>query len=303
MRVRRQAIAIDFLAEVVHLIFADAAFHERAGVDARRGVALEEDQVAAVFIGRGLEEVVEANVIQGGTGGEAGDVAAQIRVFQVGTHYHGQRVPAHQRANAAFHEQVARHACFVGDGNGIAVWRGDGIWQLRTTTGCQLAHTGHQVVSAVFAFFVENRLQGVQPFLGFDGIEVLHGLLQGGKATRIGGLSFLAPGLVGRRHEFLDYRIGSRRCVVLLQINRHFMLLRRNDSSKTTEKWLVASARVVGKIDTGGKSSVIKGFAAMFSTKKSVFSAIYNFCTTVCPRPCFTCLAAHHFFTPFKDRP
>ncbi|MCY1545777.1 hypothetical protein D9M68_817330 [compost metagenome] len=40
-------------------------------------------------------------------------------------------------------------------------------------------------MSAVFAFFVEDRLQGIQPFLGFDWIEVLHGLLQGGKATRI----------------------------------------------------------------------------------------------------------------------
>jgi hypothetical protein len=40
-------------------------------------------------------------------------------------------------------------------------------------------------MSAVFAFFVEDRLQGIQPFLGFDGIEVLHGLLQGGKASRI----------------------------------------------------------------------------------------------------------------------
>jgi hypothetical protein len=40
---------------------------------------------------------------------------------------------------------------------------------------------------AVFAFFIEDGLKGVQPFLGFDGIEVLHGLLQGGKASRIGG--------------------------------------------------------------------------------------------------------------------
>ncbi|MNJ37773.1 hypothetical protein D3C77_326050 [compost metagenome] len=178
MRVGRQALTIDFLTEVVHLVFADAAFHEGAGVDARRGVALEEDQVAAVLVGRGLEEVVEADVIQGGTGGEARNVAAQVRVFQVGAHHHGQRVPTDQRANAAFHEQVARHACFVGDRDGVAVWRGDGVWQLGATTGGQLAHTGHQIVSAVFAFFVENRLQGVQPFLGFDGIKVLHGKLQ-----------------------------------------------------------------------------------------------------------------------------
>ena len=114
VRVGRQALTVDFLAEVVHLVFGDAAFHECAGVNAWRGVALEVDQVAAVFVGRGLEEVVEADVIQGRTGSEAGDVTTQVRIFQVRTHYHGHRVPAYQRANAAFHEQVARHACFVG---------------------------------------------------------------------------------------------------------------------------------------------------------------------------------------------
>ncbi|MNZ88474.1 hypothetical protein D3C78_1073680 [compost metagenome] len=189
VRVGRQALTVDFLAEVVHLVFGDAAFHECAGVNAWRGVALEVDQVAAVFVGRGLEEVVEADVIQGRTGSEAGDVTAEVRILQVRTHYHGHRVPAYQRANAAFHEQVARHACFVGNGDRVAVRRGDGVRQLRTAAGRQFTHTGHQIVSTVFAFFVENRFQGVQPFLGFDGIEVLHGLLQGGKATRIGCLS------------------------------------------------------------------------------------------------------------------
>ena len=189
VRVRRQAVTVHFLAEVVHVFFGDAAFHERTGVDAWRSVALEVDQVAAVFVGRGLEEVVEADVIQGCAGSEAGDVTAQVRIFQVRAHYHRHGVPTYQRANAAFHEQVARHACFVGYGDGIAVWRGDGVRQLRTAAGREFAHTGHQIVSTVFAFFVENRFQGVQPFLGFDGIEVLHGLLQGGKASRIGCLS------------------------------------------------------------------------------------------------------------------
>jgi len=43
-------------------------------------------------------------------------------------------------------------------------------------------------MSAVFTLAVEDGLEGVQPFLGFDGIEILHGLLHGGKASRIGCL-------------------------------------------------------------------------------------------------------------------
>ncbi|CAM5567776.1 hypothetical protein SSTU70S_04034 [Stutzerimonas stutzeri] len=112
----------------------------------------------------------------------------RYRVGDVGAHHHRQGVPAYQRADAAFHEQVAGHACFVGDGDGVAVRRGDRVGQLGTTAGGQLAHPGHQVMGALLALAVEDGLQGVQPFLGFDGIETLHGLLQGGKASRIGCL-------------------------------------------------------------------------------------------------------------------
>ncbi|MDT4845168.1 hypothetical protein FQZ97_791470 [compost metagenome] len=186
MRVGRQALAVDFAAEVVHLRFVDAAFEEGAGVDARRGVALEEDQVAAVLVGRRLEEVVEADVVEGRRRREAGDVTAQVGVLQVGAHHHGQRVPAHQRADAAFHEQVAGHARFVGHRDGVAVRRGDGVGQLGATAGGQLAQAGHQVMRTIVTLAVEDGFQRVQPFLGFDGIDVLHGLLQGGKASRIG---------------------------------------------------------------------------------------------------------------------
>src|SRR3546814_7783461 len=83
VRIGRQALTIHFLAEVVHLLFADAAFHECTGVNAWRGVALEVDQVAALFVGRGLEEIVEADVVQGCAGGEAGDVTAKARILTV----------------------------------------------------------------------------------------------------------------------------------------------------------------------------------------------------------------------------
>ncbi|MCY1343658.1 hypothetical protein D9M71_497130 [compost metagenome] len=202
MRIGGQALAVHFLAEVDHLLFADAAFHEGAGVDAGGGVALIEDQVAAVFFGGRLEEIVEADVVESCRGSEAGDVTAQIRVVQVGAHHHRQRVPANHRADAAFHEQVAGHTRFVGHRNGVAVRGGGGVGQLRAAAGSQLTHAGQQVVRAVFAFFVEYGLQGIQPFLGFDGIEVLHGLLQGGKASRI-GCQWSRPALWGGRGEIL----------------------------------------------------------------------------------------------------
>ncbi|MCY1396850.1 hypothetical protein D9M71_118350 [compost metagenome] len=174
VRIGGQALAVHFLAEVVQLLFADAAFEEGAGVDAGGDRPLDEDQVAAMLLGGRLEEVVEANIVKGGRRGVGRDVPAQVRVQPVGAHHHRHRVPAGHRADAAFHEQVARHARFVAHRNAVAIRRGDGVGQLRAAAGGQLAHAGQQVVRAVFTFVLKYGFQGIQPFLGFDGIEVLH---------------------------------------------------------------------------------------------------------------------------------
>ena len=66
VRVRRKAVAAEFAAEVVELLFAQAAFHVGTGVHAGRGVALEVDQVADAAVVLAPEEVVPANVVEGG---------------------------------------------------------------------------------------------------------------------------------------------------------------------------------------------------------------------------------------------
>src|SRR5690606_29611336 len=155
VRVARKALAIDFLAEVQHLVFSQAALKEGAGVDARGRVALIVDQVAAVLFVGCLEEVVKTDVVQGRAGGKGGNVSTQVWVLQVGAHHHRQGVPADQRANAALHEQVAGHLRFASDGDGVAVGRGDAVGQGCAATGGQFTHPGHQVVGAVFTFAIE----------------------------------------------------------------------------------------------------------------------------------------------------
>jgi len=59
-----EAAAREFLTEAVELPFGQPAFEERAGVDARRGVTLEEDLVAAAVGGVAAEEVVEADFVE-----------------------------------------------------------------------------------------------------------------------------------------------------------------------------------------------------------------------------------------------
>ena len=176
----REALAISLLAEVVELVFGYAPFEEGAGIDAGRGMALEEHQITAVFLGRSLEEVVETDIVQSGAGGKGGDVTAQIRVLLVGTHDHGQRVPAHHRADAPLHEQVARHGRLVGDRNRVAIGRSDRVGQGSAAAAGQFAQARDQVMGAVLPLVVEYGLQRVEPFLGFKRIDIvlLHYMLQ-----------------------------------------------------------------------------------------------------------------------------
>ena len=64
------------LAEAVELVLGEASLEERAGVDAGRGVALDEDLVAAGRVVEAAEEVVEADFVERGRRRVGRDVAA-----------------------------------------------------------------------------------------------------------------------------------------------------------------------------------------------------------------------------------
>ena len=66
VRVARQPAAVDLAPEPVEVLLGQAALEERAGVDAGRGVALEEDLVAGAAVGLAAEEVVEADLVERG---------------------------------------------------------------------------------------------------------------------------------------------------------------------------------------------------------------------------------------------
>ena len=94
MGVGRQALAADFLAEIDKLLLRQPPFDEGARVDARRAVALDVNQVAAVSLGVGVPEMHEAGVVEGGGRLEACDVAAELGGFLVGLDHDRGGVPA-----------------------------------------------------------------------------------------------------------------------------------------------------------------------------------------------------------------
>ena len=111
VRIGRQALAVDFLAEMVELVLGQAALPGRRGRTCPARYGPEVHQVAAVLFGLAMPEMVLAAADHGGQRGERGDMAAQVaavgRVVLVGAHHHRHGVPAHVRADAGFQLQVA----------------------------------------------------------------------------------------------------------------------------------------------------------------------------------------------------
>ena len=80
MRIGRQpGIVAQLVAEILQMLFGQAAFEEGARVNARRSVALEVDQVARLVADTAAEEVVEPDFGQRRQRGIGRDVAADVR--------------------------------------------------------------------------------------------------------------------------------------------------------------------------------------------------------------------------------
>src|SRR5450830_1564124 len=176
VRVRGQALAVHFLAEVDQLFFRQAAFQEGARVDAGRRVARDVQQVAAVVFGRGAPEVVEADAQHVRQRGERGQVATQVAVGAVGPDHHRHRVPAHPRAQTLFVFQVAGTVGADVGGDGVDVGGVGGERDLGAAAAGQVDQALHQVVGAFGAFVFKDGFQRLQPFLGFQCVRIVGGL-------------------------------------------------------------------------------------------------------------------------------
>ena len=107
MWIRRQSASAHFTAEMIELLLREAALEERGGVDARRGVALEEHLVAESAVGLSPKEVIEPHFVQCGRRRVRREVSAEPVESVVRTidHHHG--VPANERPDSPLDELVA----------------------------------------------------------------------------------------------------------------------------------------------------------------------------------------------------
>src|SRR5437867_5661156 len=108
MRIARQALAgNDLPPEMVELRFAKATLDERPRIDARRGVALEEDLIARGPVVLSPEEVVEADLVQARRRGVGREMTADPLEVVVGADDHRDRVPPDEPPDAELHLLVS----------------------------------------------------------------------------------------------------------------------------------------------------------------------------------------------------
>ncbi|CAB4918616.1 unannotated protein [freshwater metagenome] len=176
VRVRRQSAALvhvaRFLAEAVHALGRDAAFEERAGVDAGGGVALNEDVVAAARVILAAEEVVEADLVQRSRRRVGRDVATDADARTLCAVHHDRGVPADPGSVAAFHRLVAGEPRLVLGGNRVDVVRRCQRRERDAALTGALEQPEHQVASAVGSGPLQQAVERLDPFVGLVVVDI-----------------------------------------------------------------------------------------------------------------------------------
>ena len=162
-----------------------------------RGVALEEDLVAAVALVLAAEEVVEAHVVERGGGGEGGDVAAHADAGALRPGDHHGRVPAGRVEDLALDLLVAGEERLVLGGDGVDVVRAAHLGHGHALLARALDQPEHQIAGALTAALVDGGVERVEPLLGLLGIEVrdLAGKAANDDRVAIGSGSHAVPSL------------------------------------------------------------------------------------------------------------
>ncbi len=138
---------------------------------------LEIYQVRPLGVVRPLEEVIETDLVERGRGGEGGDVAADGRVFLVGVDDHRHRVPADQALDAPFQLAVAGEQRLSREGDGVDVGRVGGERDFDAAANGLVFELTEQELRPFFAAGLHDRVEGVEPFRGFDGIDIANAFM------------------------------------------------------------------------------------------------------------------------------
>src|SRR5690606_14993760 len=129
--------------EIVEFGSREATFKICAGIHTRRGMALEENEIAREIFGASAEEVVKTDFVKGRGAGKGGNMSADTLDFfaffvfdVIGFNHHSHGVPAHDALDASFDFAVARIFRFHVLGDSIYVRSVGRKWDGNTGETC-----------------------------------------------------------------------------------------------------------------------------------------------------------------------
>ncbi len=172
VRVAGQPLATDLETVVVELVVSQPTLDIRAGVDARRRVALEEHLVAGRAIGLAPEEMVEANFVERRGAREGREVAADTGIAHVRPRDHDGRVPTYVAANPALEVLVTGEPGLGPGRDRVDVRARDGRREADLVGARSLQQLHQEELGAWPAAHLDDGIEGVQPLGGLLGINI-----------------------------------------------------------------------------------------------------------------------------------
>ena len=157
MRIRRKPATFrKFLPEVEQMLFRDATFEKRTGINTRRGVTLEINFVARKVFRAAAKEMIESHLIQRRRRRVARNVAADVR-GGVRFHNHRHGVPAHEALEADFGLPIAGVRRLRLDRDGVHVRRIEPARQFMLTSAELVGELLQQLRRAICALSFERQ--------------------------------------------------------------------------------------------------------------------------------------------------
>ncbi len=179
MRIARQALATDLLAEVQQLLLRQTPFQVGARIDAGRHMALDVEAVTTVVFTLCVPEMIEAGTKHVGQRGEGTDVPAQIstvhRVMAIGLDHHRHGVPAHVGAQAFLDFNIAWATLLLIGLYRVDVGRVGRKRHIDTALACMFQQLFKQEVGALWPLALNDGRERIHPLTGLLAVRVTRG--------------------------------------------------------------------------------------------------------------------------------
>ena len=160
MRVARQTeSALGIPSKVIHCIDADAPFEKRPGVDARRSMPLEVDEIPSPRSVLASEEMVESDLVQTGARCVRGKVSPEARILDVGALNHRNGVPANDPPDPLLHQLVPGKRGLLLGPNGVDVVRCNYSHGRSRMPSCRTQYSPEQIPSPIASRCFDDSLK------------------------------------------------------------------------------------------------------------------------------------------------